>query len=68
MVSENIHKSPRVLVRSMRVDKVAEMLRTTDLSIDAIAEECGFVSPNYMIAKFYHKFKMTPREYREELE
>ena len=68
MVSENIHKSPRVLVRSMRVDKVAEMLRTTDHSIETIAAECGFVSPNYMISKFYHKFKMTPREYREELE
>ena len=66
MVSENIHKSPRALIRSMRIDQVAEMLRTTDKTIEQIAADCGFVSPNYMIAKFYHKFRMTPAEYREE--
>ena len=66
MVSENIHKSPRALIRSMRIDRVAEMLRTTDKTIEQIAADCGFVSPNYMIAKFYHKFRMTPAEYREE--
>ena len=68
MVSENIHKSPRVLIRAMRIDQVAELLRTTDKSIEEIAYDCGFVSPNYMIAKFYHKYKMTPAEYREEEE
>ena len=67
MISENIHKSPRVLIRSMRIDKVAELLRTTDKTVEEIAVECDFVSPNYMIAKFYHRFKMTPRDYREEL-
>ena len=67
MISENIHKSPRVLIRFMRIDEVAEQLRTTDKSVEEIASDCGFVSPNYMIAKFYHRFKMTPLEYREEL-
>ncbi len=65
LVSEDIHKSPRLLVRYMRIDQVADLLRNSDKSIEDIAEECGFVSPNYMIAKFYHKFKMTPEEYRE---
>ena len=68
MVSENVHKSPRVLIRTMRIDKAAELLRTTDKTIEDIARECGFISPNYMIAKFYHKYKMTPAEYREEEE
>ena len=67
MISENIHKSPRVLIRFMRIDEVAEQLRTSDKTVEEIAADCGFVSPNYMIAKFYHRFKMTPREYREEL-
>ena len=68
MVSENIHKSPRALIRSMRLDQVAEMLRTTDMSIEQVASANGFVSPNYMIAKFYHKFHMTPNEYRDSIE
>ena len=66
MVSENIYKSPRALIRSMRIDQVAEQLRTTDKTVEEIALDCGFVSPNYMIAKFYHKFRMTPTEFREE--
>lgn len=65
LVSENIHKSPRALIRTMRLDKVAEMLQTTDKTVEQVAQDCGFVSPNYMIAKFYHKFRMTPLEYRE---
>lgn len=68
MVSNNIHKSPRVLIRTMRIDRAAELLRTTEKSVEDIAQECGFVSPNYFIAKFYHKYKMTPNEYREEQE
>ena len=67
MISENIHKSPRALVRSMKIDEAAELLRTTDMTVEEIAVICGFVSPNYMIAKFYHRFKMTPKDYREEL-
>ena len=68
MISENIHKSPRVLIRSMKIDEAAELLRTTEMSVEEISAACGFVSPNYMIAKFYHRFKMTPKDYREELE
>ena len=67
MVSENIHKSPRILIRSLKIDQVAELLRTTDKKVEEIALICGFVSPNYMIAKFYHRFKMTHKDYREEL-
>jgi len=65
LVLENVHKSPRSLVRTIRIDTAAEMLRTTDKSVEQIAIECGFISPNYMIAKFYHKYRMTPQEYRE---
>ena len=66
LVSENVHKSPRALIRTMRVNRAAELLRTTDLSLERIAAECGFVSPNYMIAKFYHQFRLTPAEYRSQ--
>ena len=67
LMSQNLHKSPRVLVRTMRLDNVAELLVTTELSIEQIAKKTNFVSPNYMMAKFYHKFKMTPSEYRKKM-
>lgn len=64
MVSENIHKSPRALICSQRIGRVAELLTTTELSVEEIAAECGFVSPNYLISKFFHKYRKLPEEYR----
>ena len=65
LANKNIYKNPRALIRSMRLDQVAERLLATDDSVAKIALECGFVSPNYMMAKFYHRFKMTPQEFRQ---
>jgi AraC-like DNA-binding protein len=36
----------------------------TEKDIEQIAAECGFVSPNYFIATFYGKHKMTPEIFR----
>lgn len=65
LLLDNIHKSPRTLVLSLRLAQVAEQLRLTDTSVNNLAMEQGFVSPNYMIAKFYHKYRVTPGVYRE---
>ena len=50
---------------SMMIEKGVEMLRTTDKSIEEIASELGFVSPNYFIAVFYQKMQKTPSEFRK---
>ena len=68
LIVGNIHKSPRPLVLSMRVEEVAKLLRTTDKTIEEIANECGFVSPNFLISQFFHKYRMTPSAYRESAE
>lgn len=65
LIMGDIYKSPRNLARIIRLERVAHMLSTTDKSIAQISEECGFNSPNYMIGTFYHQYKMTPREYRD---
>ena len=48
-----------------RLERVANMLKATDKTITQISEECGFSTPNYLIGTFYHQYKMTPGEYRE---
>lgn len=68
LISENIYKSPRMLVLAMRIEKVEQLLRSSDFSIEDISKECGFVSANYMIAKFLHKYKLTPAEFREKMD
>ena len=65
IVSPHIHKSPREMVRLERLKRAAVMLRTTDKSIETIADECGFYSPNYLMGNFFRQYKMTPGEYRK---
>lgn len=64
LLSSNLYKSPRPLVGRLRLQEAAEMLVQTDLLIEDIAEKCGFVSPNYLIASFYHQYRKTPDDYR----
>lgn len=60
----NVFKSPRLVSVRLRLHRAAELLATTDMSIDRVAEQCGFVSPNFFIASFYHQYRLTPKEYR----
>lgn len=66
IISGNLYKPPRSLSRMLRLRKAAELLRTSNLSIEKIADECGFYTPNFFIGNFFHEYKMTPIEYRRE--
>ena len=65
LVTENIFKSPRAMIKKARLEEAEKMLRNTKATIDEIAEHCGFVSANYLIASFYQKYKTTPQAYRK---
>lgn len=64
MVMANIYKSPRALAKKMRLSKAKDMLEHTEMSIGEISEKCGFATPNYFIAMFYHQMNTTPEKYR----
>lgn len=65
LMSANLYKSPLRTVLALRVAEAAEMLRTTTVSCDEIANQCGFVSPNFFIASFYRQYRQTPADYRK---
>lgn len=48
----------------MRIENAAELLKSTDLSIDAIAEKCGFNSATYFRKSFRESTGLPPSEYR----
>ncbi len=64
MISHNLYKSPRLVALKLRLKHVAELLTNSDKSVDEIAEDLNFVSSNFMIASFYHQYRMTPEAYR----
>jgi two-component system response regulator YesN len=52
-------------VNEVRLKHASEMLTTTDLSVNDVAERAGFNSTQYFIRVFKKKFHITPRTYRQ---
>ncbi len=65
LMAANLDKNPRKLLGWLRLNDAKELLRDTDKSVDEISDECHFISPNYFIAAFYHRYRMTPDAYRK---
>lgn len=58
--------SPNELIRNIRLNRAAELLRRQDLTIQEIAWQTGFGSPVYFRTCFKERFGVTPSEYREQ--
>lgn len=52
------------VVMETRMQEVSRLLRETDLSVSAIAEQAGFTSSSYLHRMFKRHFSVTPIEYR----
>ena len=65
LIASNIYKNPRPVALQMMLERAANILKTDKIKdIQEIASECGFITPNYFIASFYHKYRQTPVEFR----
>jgi AraC-like DNA-binding protein len=59
-----LHQSPMHYLIDYRLDKAANALKTTDLSVEEIAFSCGYSSPSFFIRSFKRKYQKTPFAYR----
>lgn len=59
--------SPNDYVTSFRLEKAAELLRTTDQSVTEIAFSCGFNSASYFTEVFTRHKGVTPTQYRQNM-
>jgi len=57
-------RSPAAQIRRTHLDRARTLLAETDLSIDEVAEACGFGSPEYMTFYFRRELKVTPLKFR----
>jgi AraC family transcriptional regulator len=57
--------TPRRFLTRMRLEEAGRLLRTSDLSIAAIASRCGFASPGALSAAFLRHTGVRPAAYRE---
>jgi len=51
----------------VRLEKVRNLLTTTDLTVREIASATGFSRPNHLYRTFGRKFGVTPKTYKERL-
>ena len=60
-------ESPVSLIRKVRLEKAAEMLKSSTadaMTVNEIAERTGFASPSYFTKCFKAKYGVKPSEYR----
>ena len=55
-------------MKQFRVEKAAELLRSTRLRTGEIGAECGFADGSYFIKTFRELKHCTPKEYRQRFE
>ncbi len=56
--------SPAAFIRRIQLQSVARLLRTTKLSISAIADRTGFAYPEVLMRAFKRDFGVTPMQFR----
>lgn len=54
-------------LNNIRIRKAKELLRTTDLQIQEIADQVGYFDSKYFSRQFKTATGMTPAQYRQEL-
>jgi AraC-like DNA-binding protein len=57
--------SPQKAHLRLRLNYAAKLLHETNMSIDLIAEECGFVDRNHFSRSFSNEWKITPAKFRQ---
>ncbi len=60
-------KTPHEAILSQRLRRVEQLLRESDLSLEAIAVKAGFEHPEYMNVVFRKHFKEPPGRYRNKI-
>lgn len=58
-------KSATIFIRSIRLQKAKELLKSTNLNVSEIAYEVGFRDPSYFSTSFLEEFGTSPSESRK---
>jgi len=56
-------QSPRDFIRTIRLNRAAELLRDPNAIVSQVAEEVGFSSVSYFSKSFQEKFGVSPSQY-----
>ena len=64
-VQSIVGMTPLQFIRSVRLKRAAQLLKTTGCSVNEIADLTGFNTIKYFNLHFKEEFGMTPTQFRE---
>lgn len=59
-------QTPMAALKKVRLQQAQRLLRTTTMSVAAVATACGFQSAAYFSNVFKQAFQQTPRQFRQD--
>ena len=59
-------RSPHDEILRVRLEQARQLLARTDLSLEAVAQRCGFQTPQYFSTAFRRESQLTPGAYRKQ--
>ena len=62
--SVHLDQNPRIIMMPLRLQEAAQLLTTTQMSVEEVAKKCRFSSPNFFMSSFFHYYRQTPEYYR----
>lgn len=64
LLAQARHESPRLALRRVALERAVELLSHTDLTLDVVAEQCGFAGASEFSRAFKRHFKVPPAVWR----
>lgn len=64
LFKKEVGESPQTYLQNKRLNMSAVLLKTTDMSVEEVAAECGFCDRNYLSKLFKRRFGVGPATYR----
>ena len=62
-----IERTPHQEIQRVRINRIEQLLRETDLTIHEIAELCGYVHAEYLAAVYKRETGRTPSQFRKQV-
>lgn len=64
-VKEAVGRKPNEFIRSIKLSRAADLLCTTDRTVQEIMYDCGFNNKSYFYRIFQQTYGMSPKEWRK---
>ena len=66
-IKEIVGKKPSEFIRSIKLKRAANLLKTTDRTVQEIIFDCGFNNKSYFYRTFAQTYGVPPKEYRKSM-